>query len=128
MRGGIFIMRLNRRTLLTGAASVTAASLVRTAAAQQTAWTLLDDAGGPAARWDHALLADSKQNQLYLFGGREGNGAAFGDLWSFDIESNGWCPVETAGPSPRFGVAAAVTPDGSGFLLFGGETVDVFFN
>jgi hypothetical protein len=121
-------MRLNRRTLLKGAVGVSATSLVRPAAAQPAPWTLIDEAGGPAARWDHALLADSKRNQLYLFGGRDGNGAAFGDLWSFDIESNGWSPVETAGPSPRFGVAAATTPDGSGFLLFGGETVDIFFN
>lgn len=121
-------MQLNRRTLFSGTLGLSGAALLRHTAAQEDPWTLLDDSNGPAARWDHALLADPKQNQLYLFGGRDGNGAAFGDLWSFDIKSNGWSPVETDGPSARFGVAAAITPDGSGFLLFGGETVDVFFN
>ncbi len=121
-------MRLNRRTLLTGTLGVSGAAFLRGASAQESPWTLLDEAGGPAARWDHALLADPDGGRLYLFGGRDGNGAAFGDLWEFDIESSVWSPVETAGPSPRFGVAAATTPDESGFLLFGGETVDVFYN
>ncbi len=121
-------MQLSRRTLLSGTLGISGAALLRDTAAQAGPWTLLDDSSGPAARWDHALLADPKRNQLYLFGGRDGNGAAFGDLWSFDIASNSWSSVESAGPSPRFGVAAALTPDGGGFLLFGGETVDVFFN
>ncbi len=121
-------MLVNRRNLFISTLGISGAALLRDTAAQSGPWILVDDSSGPAARWDHALLADPNQNQLYLFGGRDGNGAAFGDLWSFDVASNGWSQVETTGPSPRFGVAAAIAPDGSGFLLFGGETVDVFFN
>ena len=121
-------MRLNRRALLTGAVGVTTVSLVRPASAQQTGWTLLDEASGPAARWDHALLADRARNRLYLFGGRDGNGAALADCWVFDIAAGGWSPIDAPGPSARFGVAAAAQPDDSGFLVFGGQSQDDFFS
>jgi hypothetical protein len=121
-------MRLNRRTLMTGTLGVSGAAFLRGTSAQEDPWTLLDEDSGPAARSDHALLADPGGNRLYLFGGRDGSGAAFDDLWEFDIASNSWSQVESAGPSPRFGVAAATMPEGAGFLLFGGETVDVFYN
>jgi hypothetical protein len=121
-------MPITRRSLLTAAVGVAAVSQIRSTSAQESPWSMLDDGGGPAARWDHALLADATGNRLFLFGGRDGNGAALGDLWSFDRASGGWSSIDVAGPAPRFGVAAAVLPDGSGFLLFGGQSESVFYN
>ncbi len=121
-------MRLDRRTLIAGSLAITAIGFAGKTSAQSSPWTLLDDAGGPIARWDHALLADPEGKRLYLFGGRDGNGGALGDLWVFDLESGGWNQADVAGPAARFGVAAASTPDNSGFILFGGQSADVFFN
>lgn len=121
-------MRLNRRTLLSGAIAGAPTLTTRRADAQSSPWTLLDDAGGPAARWDHVLLAAPDHQRLYLFGGRDGNGAALADLWAYDLTTKDWRQVEAPGPASRFGMAAAVTPDGRGFLLFGGQSQDLFYN
>lgn len=118
-------MRLNRRALLSAAVGAVAFPCVQTTEAQESGWTLQDDGNGPPARWDHVLVADSNGNSLLLFGGRDGNGVAFADLWSFDLASKSWTELQP-GPAARFGSAAAVLPDNSGFLFFGGQA-DEFF-
>lgn len=119
-------MRITRRTLLAATAAAAPFGLTR-ASAQTDRWKLLDDGSGPLARWDHVLTADAANGRLYVFGGRDANGVALGDLWSFDLASSGWTPIESAGPSPRFGVAASATPDGSSFVLFGGQADADFY-
>lgn len=122
-------MRMNRRTLLVGAAALpTFGQIPRRVASQSAPWTLLDDGSGPIARWDHTLLPDPERARLLLFGGRDGGGIALGDLWAFDLSSNSWSAIEVSGPSPRFGAAAATLPDATGFLLCAGQSELLFFN
>lgn len=121
-------MRLNRRSILTGTIGAMSALALGRVSAQASPWTLLDEASGPVARWDHVLLADAARQQLYVFGGRDGNGTALADLWKFDLATASWSLIDVPGPAPRFGMAAAVTPDGAGFFSFGGESNDLFFN
>lgn len=122
-------MRFNRRTLLAVAAATPAiARISHVTSAQSATWTLLDDASGPIARWDHVLLPDPSGNRLFVFGGRDGNGVSLSDLWTFDLTSQMWSAIESEGPAPRFGVAAAILPDASGFILFAGQSESVFYN
>lgn len=121
-------MLVNRRTLIAGAIAAPLMSLARSTSAQETGWTLLDDSGtGPVARWDHSLMADDARDRLLVFGGRDASGTALGDLWTYDLAGQGWTASNAAGPAPRFGSAVAVSADGSGAYLFGGQSAE-FFN
>lgn len=92
------------------------------------AWTMLD-AAGPAARWDHTLAADPETGQLLLFGGRDANGAPFGDTWVYTVAENAWTPVAGPAPSPRFGQAVALDAANRALYLFGGQADGAtFFN
>ncbi len=98
-------------------------------ARQETpAWTALA-AAGPAARWDHTLSADEASGRLILFGGRDANGAPFGDTWVYSAADDAWSAVEGPAPSPRFGQAVAVDPANRALYLFGGQAdAATFFN
>jgi hypothetical protein len=121
-------MRIDRRTLLAATAAVSLGSARFSATrASGPSWTLLTESG-PAPRWDHNLLADASGRALFLFGGRDPNGLALADLWRFDLATGAWTSQEVAGPAARFGSAAAVDSEGAGFLLFGGQSADQFYN
>lgn len=92
------------------------------------AWTLLGVGDGPAARWDHTLAANESGGRLLLFGGRDGNGDAFGDTWIFDTEDMSWHEVTGAGPAARFGQAVAVDQDARLLYLFGGQAASTFYD
>ncbi|TXG85747.1 MAG: hypothetical protein E6R14_04200 [Thermomicrobiales bacterium] len=119
-------MRLTRRSLL-ALIPAAAVPLPERTVGQSSSWVLLDDGSGPLARWDHALIADASRGRLYMFGGRDADGAALSDLWSFDLAAGSWTSIDAPGPVARFGMAVSATPDGSGFLLFGGQAGPDFF-
>ena len=98
------------------------------ASSTTASWTVID-AHGPAARWDHTLSADPHGGRLLLFGGRDTDGAPFGDTWVYDAAENGWTVVEGMAPSPRFGHAVAVDVANRALYLFGGQADGAtFFN
>jgi N-acetylneuraminic acid mutarotase len=99
-----------------------------TAQAERGVWTAID-AAGPLARWDHTLSADPVSGSLFLFGGRDAEGAPLADTWVHAVEENAWTPVEGPAPPPRFGHAMAVDPEARAFYLFGGQADgETFFN
>jgi hypothetical protein len=83
---------------------------------------------GPAARYDHTLAADNEGKRLILFGGRDANNAALDDTWLYDLEEHTWFRAESPGPEPRFGHAVTVDQQARKLILFGGQSVDVFYN
>ncbi len=89
-------------------------------------WTRVDGAGpSPRARAAYAL--DSRRRRLMVFGGRfraatMGNYTHLRDLWSLDLATGVWSPVEASGgPSARSNAAMAYDPAGDRLVLFGGN-------
>ncbi|HEX5041211.1 MAG TPA: kelch repeat-containing protein [Candidatus Limnocylindria bacterium] len=110
-------------------AEVTSAASAQPAAPSATpeplAWTELD-AAGPAAREDHTWTLAGHGRTAYLFGGRDG-GTVFGDLWSFDLETDTWAELAADGPPARFG-HESVWVDGVGLVIFAGQSGATFFD
>lgn len=127
-------LRLSRRSFATAIAvsaamRVPASEVIMAQDPPLPAWEQLA-AGQPAppARWDHVLAADEAGNRLILFGGRDTTGTALDDTWAFDLGSGAWTQLATAGPQPRFGVAAAVDSTARTLYVFGGQYGDIFYN
>lgn len=94
-----------------------------------TGWRqLAAEVAGLAAREDHTWTLDPVGGIAYLFGGRAADGAAFGDLWAFDLGTGAWEALSPSGPAPeaRFGHNAAWV-DGIGLVIFGGQAGTAFF-
>ena len=92
-------------------------------------WARLEvDGTGPAAREDHTWTVAEDGRTAYLFGGRDG-GAAFDDLWSFDLVSERWHRERIDGKAPpaRFGHDAAWLP-GHGLVIWAGQVGADFFD
>lgn len=89
-------------------------------------WTL-DPGGG----WTEAPTPEPPARQLYalasagatgwVFGGRDVKGAYLDDLWSLDLATLGWRPVEAGiGPAGRAGATLIEDTARGRLLLFGG--------
>jgi MYXO-CTERM domain-containing protein len=69
-------------------------------------WSKLTPATAPSARYDSALVWDSKRSRAVLFGGLEVPQAGLvaipkQDIWEWDPANPGWTNRTTAGPKPR---------------------------
>ena len=94
------------------------------------AWTAVaQDGVHPRAREDHTLTADPGGRAAYLFGGREADGNALGDLWRLDLDTDSWERLrpEGDGPRPRFGHTATWVP-GVGLVVWAGQRGQTFFD
>jgi hypothetical protein len=78
-------------------------------------WQQVQDVG-PSPRSLHAMAYDAVAQRVVVFGGADAAGTGLGDTWSWD--GTNWTQVADTGPSGRAG--AAMVPDGSGLILFGG--------
>ena len=94
-------------------------------------WTELHPASAPSARFDSALVWDSKRNRAVLFGGMEKPQAALSgvpkqDTWEWDPNTPGWTDRTIGGdkPSPRYGHAMAYDPGRGVTVLVGGWDID----
>jgi hypothetical protein len=97
---------------------------------EAAAWTELTPGGeAPTAREDHTWTVGGDGATAYLFGGRDGAGTAYADLWAYDLASDAWTPLAPGGPAPaaRFGHEAAWA-DGIGLVVFAGQAGTAFFN
>lgn len=75
----------------------------------------------PPERWDHALVVDTDQNRLLMFGGV--NPSGLGDTWQRPLdEKGGWSLVSVAngGARAHAGAAAAYDPVTRRLMLVGG--------
>eukprot|EP01119_Soliformovum_irregulare_P013168 TRINITY_DN347_c0_g1_i2.p1 TRINITY_DN347_c0_g1~~TRINITY_DN347_c0_g1_i2.p1 ORF type:complete len:225 (-),score=39.16 TRINITY_DN347_c0_g1_i2:524-1198(-) len=82
-------------------------------------WRLVSASSGFEPRMDHSLVLSANPSAIWLFGGRNENDEALGDLWSF---AGSWNQVDKNGrtwPSPRYGHSCIGHPEG--ILIFGGR-------
>jgi hypothetical protein len=98
------------------------------------AWTQLTPASAPSARYDSALVWDSKRSRAVLFGGMmkpqvAANGVPQQDIWEWDPATPNWTLRKTTGnqPSPRWGHAMAYDPGRGMTVLTGGKDFQTYF-
>lgn len=92
------------------------------------AWTQLEPAPGPAARFGHeAAWVDGIG--LVIFAGQAG-ADFFDDLWAYDPDSNAWRQLPSSGatPIPRYGTCSALSPDGRLWISHGFTSDGVRFS
>ena len=70
--------------------------------------------GGPARRVGAALILDSANNRLLLFGGRDDGPLGFvNDLWGFDLAANAWTELSAGDSAGATSGSACVRPAGA---------------
>jgi MYXO-CTERM domain-containing protein len=91
------------------------------------AWAQLAPATAPSARYDSAMVWDSKRSRAVLFGGMQKDqadvdGTPMQDTWEWDPAKQGWTERKTTGaePSARYGHAMAYDPVRGLIVLVGG--------
>lgn len=88
-------------------------------------WSLLAPPIAPPARYEHAMVADTRRGRFVLFGGRDGS-VELGDTWEFDPSTGTWLQlaVGLTAPTARHGHAMAFDPTAdhgnTEIVLFGG--------
>ena len=88
-------------------------------------WTPRTGTGtAPSARAGAAMVYDSTENLLVLFGGRTSDGVDYADTWEWDPTSGAWTDRTGTGPHPSArGQHGMVYEKSAGkILLFGGGT------
>jgi hypothetical protein len=96
-----------------------------------SAWVQLAPAAAPSARYDAAMVWDSKRSRAVLFGGMQkeqasAGGISMNDTWEWDPAQSIWTERTTTGntPSQRHGHAMAYDPGRGLTVLAGGWDSD----
>jgi len=75
----------------------------------------------PNPRVESAMVYDSDNEKIILFGGRDNNWQMLNETWEYDIASNAWNQLNTNGtPEGRLFHSMAYDPIGGQTILFGG--------
>lgn len=77
----------------------------------------------PAPRMNAAMVWDSVNQKVLLYGGVDTSNTYFGDLWSFDPGTKAWTALQCSGGSPGARASNAVW-DGQQMLLLGGSNTN----
>jgi hypothetical protein len=95
------------------------------------AWTQLKPTSAPGARYDSALIWDSKRNRAVLFGGMQKpqadvDGIAQNDVWEWDPSKSNWTLRTSKGtqPTARWGHVLAYDSGRGMAVLAGGKDLD----
>jgi len=75
----------------------------------------------PAPRMNAALVWDSVDQKVLLYGGVDASNTYFGDLWSFDPSTKAWTVLQCTGNNPGARASNAVW-DGQHMLVLGGTS------
>ncbi len=76
----------------------------------------------PTGRINAAMVWDTLDQQLLLYGGTDGNGHYFGDFWSYTPISNSWHTLQCSNNPPGMRVSSAVWTGHQMLLLDGINT------
>jgi hypothetical protein len=85
----------------------------------------------PAPRWNHTAVYDHSANTMVVFGGDDGSGSTFDDVWIL-TNANGlaagapqWIQVlPGSGPGPRSAHSAVYAPAAGEMIVFGGGSMN----
>lgn len=82
----------------------------------------------PGARANHAMVYDSKQDRLIVFGGR-GEGGLLNDVWAFSLKDRSWVNLTPTGsaPAPRLTPTAVYDSKKNRMIVYSGQGAG-FFN
>ncbi len=88
-------------------------------------WTQMNPATKPSARYNHAMVYDSTNNKIVLFGGYDSYGYDDDETWVYDVVSDTWTQMNpTSKPSARSLHAMVYDSDNNKIVLFGGYYYD----
>jgi N-acetylneuraminic acid mutarotase len=75
------------------------------------------------------MVYDPPSGRILMFGGNEGEGEVFNDLWAFDATTNTWTELILTGalPAARSQAAMAYDPVTRRMILFGGRADESTF-
>jgi hypothetical protein len=93
--------------------------LTAPSAAAQVNWTFRGPVV-PISRIENAMVYDSVQNRMVVFGGYDLNFNDTNDVWEYDGAARVWANVTSPGPAVRHGAAMAYDPLRGTILMFGG--------
>lgn len=97
------------------------AALAASPAAAQVSWTFRGPTV-PIARIEDAMVYDSGNRRMVMFGGYDLDFNDTGDVWEYDGLARVWTNVTAPGPSARHGHAMAYDPLRHHILMFGGRS------
>ncbi|MFX0063632.1 MAG: Kelch repeat-containing protein [Candidatus Hermodarchaeota archaeon] len=85
-------------------------------------WTQVFPTTSPGIRHSHAMVYDSANQKIVLFGGHNQH-TILNDTWVYDFSSNNWTEIfpETS-PSVRYGHTMVYNPSNQKVILFGGHS------
>ncbi|MEO5923831.1 MAG: kelch repeat-containing protein [Bryobacteraceae bacterium] len=107
--------------------SVTTCILALGCQAQDLSYSLLDSPDSkPAPRVDGAITYDPVDQQVLLFGGRDGISRS--DLWSYSLLQKRWVEIQSSGAPPpaRFGHTVVFDARRRRLVVFGGQASGFF--
>lgn len=89
------------------------------------AWRQLTPANaGPGPRYEHAMEYSPANNQIYLFGGRDGS-RIYNDIWALDIDTLTWRQLAVNSPTAppaRFSTVMIVDQNAENLYIATGHT------
>ena len=85
-------------------------------------WKEIKQDEAPAARSGHAMVYDTFNDRLLVFGGKSEAGQLLDDLWSWN--GSVWSKLEATGPAPRQSHTLAFNSSTGEVFLFGGSNVE----
>ena len=88
-------------------------------AAAQVDWTFRGPVV-PISRIENAMVYDSGNQRMVVFGGYDLNFNSTNDVWEYDGVARTWANVTAPGPTVRNGAAMAYDPLRNTILMFGG--------
>ena len=95
-------------------------------------WTECKTSGRvPSPRQEAAMIYDSKDDRLYLFGGAGGPADVhLADLWCYDLKAGTWnqLPYDGNSPGARSNQAMIYSPVGDQIIMFGGSGDSAYYD
>jgi hypothetical protein len=105
------------------ACSLLVGALAVSPAAAQVDWTFRGPVV-PISRIENAMVYDSGNQRMVVFGGYDLNFNSTSDVWEYDGVARTWANVTAPGPTARNGAAMAYDPLRNTILMFGGINDD----